>query len=242
MGGVPVFSPLDPDFRVNLVDISRRVTLKTKLVFLPNPNNPTGTLFTETEFTTFLESVPEGVIIVLDEAYHEYVTHPGYPDGIRFIGHGRPLIVLRTFSKAFGLAGLRIGYAVCRADFIRYMHHARQPFNVNRIAEAAAVAALENADRMWTRVRAMEEERIRLCRALETMGYFHVPSHTNFVLVDTKRNADVLFRRLLEKGVIVRPGTIWGFDTFIRITVGTREENDRALYVLEETLKAQDSR
>jgi len=229
MGGVPVFSPLDGMYRVDLKEMARRITSGTKLLFLPNPNNPTGTVFTREAFEAFLRELPPHVVVVLDEAYHEYVMDPDYPDGQAYIGEEFPLIVLRTFSKAYGLAGARIGYAIAHASIIKALHRVRLPFNVNRLAEMAALTVLDQGD--WYR-RGLEEMRAEkefLYASLRDLGIFFVPSETNFIFMDIRMSADRFCDELLRKGLIVRPGTIWGFDTFIRLTVGTRMENEKFL-------------
>ena len=230
-GGKVIFSPLTPSFHVDLDDILARITPDTKMVFLPNPNNPTGTVFTKKAFESFLARLPEHVVVLLDEAYHEYVDAPAYPDGMGYI-HDAPLIVLRTFSKAYGLAGVRIGYAIARPDIIDMLHHVRLPFNVNRLAQAAAMAALRQRAWVQEHVQKMLGEKQFLYHALKELNLFYISSQTNFILIDTGKNADQVFQALLHHGVIVRPGTIWGLDTFIRLTVGPRRENERFLNAL----------
>ncbi len=230
-GGTPVFSPLNPHYQVDLEEMAARVTSKTKLVFLPNPNNPTGTIFTRKEFESFLASLPRDTLIILDEAYAEYVEHPAAVRGIDYIWDV-PLIVLRTFSKAYGLAGLRIGYAVAQPRIIKRLHHVRLPFNVNRLAQAAALAALRQGSWLRKHLRAIRREKTFLYQALKALDLSFVPSHTNFIFIDTKMDSDRIFQRLLREGVIVRPGSTWGFNTFIRLTVGTHRENVRFLNAL----------
>ena len=229
MGGQPVFSPLNGEYRVNLRDVLRRITPETKLVFLPNPNNPTGTIFTRDDFEWFLQNLPGHTVVVLDEAYHEYVTDPLYPDGKAYLGINPPLLVLRTFSKAYGLAGVRIGYALAHPAVIEALHRVRLPFNVNRLAEMAALAALEQQEWVRRGCRMVNEEKAFLYRALREMGIFYVPSETNFIFMDVGVDVDRLCKDLLSEGIIVRPGTIWGFKTFLRLTVGTHQENKRFL-------------
>ncbi len=239
LGGIPVFSSLTSDFHVDLADILRRITPKTKLIFLPNPNNPTGTIFLESSFLDFLDALPEGVLVVLDEAYHEYVTHPEYPDSLRLLGEGHPLIILRTFSKFYGLAGIRIGYAVSQTTFIRVLHHVRQPFNVNRLAETAAIACLDHVSHYRRQAETIQKEKEFLYRSFEKMDLSYIPSHTNFILIDIGKDVRRLFPHLLSQGVIVRPGTIWGLHSFIRVTIGTHDENVAFLQTLSETLQRQ---
>ncbi len=238
MGGVPVFSPLDSQYRINLDDVAGRITPDTKLIFLPNPNNPTGTIFTRSEFEKFLRHLPEKAFLVLDEAYHEYVNDPDYPDSIEYIKKGVPLLVLRTFSKAYGLAGLRIGYAVSHPSVIELLHHVRLPFNVNRLAEAAASAALDQQVWVQKRITEINEEKAFIYKALRGMKLFFIPSHTNFIFINVQCDAEHLFRNLLHQGIIVRQGSIWGFKTFIRLTVGNHRENERFLTALKKMISS----
>ncbi len=232
MGGIPVFSPLDGTYRVDLDDMIRRITPRTKLLFLPNPNNPTGTIFSREAFEKFLRKLPPHVVVVMDEAYHEYVADPDYPDGQAYIGGEFPLIVLRTFSKAYGLAGARIGYAMAHASIVEALHRVRLPFNVNRLAEKAALAVLDQGDWVRQGLDEVRQEKEFLYASLRDLGIFFVPSETNFIFMDIRMAADRFCDDLLREGVIVRPGTIWGFGTFIRLTVGTRQENERFLVQL----------
>ena len=237
MGGDPLFSPLTPDYQIDLHEVLRRITPLTKLVFLPNPNNPTGTIFTDEDFQRFIKAIPKKVLVVLDEAYHEYVSDPRYPNGIRYMKEGYPIIILRTFSKFYGLAGIRIGYAIANEAFVKAMNYVRQPFNVNRIAEAAACAALDQQAWFREQTLSIDREKTFLYRNLDEMGIFYVPSHTNFILIDVQKDAEQVFKGLLKKGVIVRPGSIWGFNTHLRVTVGTHRENVKFLESLKEVIE-----
>jgi len=212
---------------------------KTAVVFLSNPNNPTGTAFSKKEFEEFLKEFPNDVLLVLDEAYYEYAVGAGFEieNGVEYI-YEKNILVTRTFSKIYGLAGLRLGYAVAKEEIIADMNRIRQPFNVTRPAQAAGVAALE--DKMFIKQSQVvnEEGKKYLYREFEKLGLKYVPTFANFILVDTGFPTREVFKRLLQKGVIVRAMDGYGFPTCIRVTVGTMKENiafiDKLTEVIEE--------
>jgi histidinol-phosphate aminotransferase len=225
-GGIRVMVMLR-DYRLDLEAMARAITPLTKLVFIANPNNPTATIVTVDEVEHFMSRVPERTIVVFDEAYIEFAQGPDFPDTMRYVKEGRRVIVLRTFSKAASLAGLRVGYAVAAADAIALMNRIRQPFNVNSLAQVAALAALEDEAHVLECVRMIEAGRHFLYEEFKALGLKYVPSRANFILVDVGRNAADIYQRLLKEGVIVRPMTPFGMETTLRITVGTPEENRR---------------
>jgi histidinol-phosphate aminotransferase len=182
---------------------------------------------TADEVEHFMARVPERTIVVFDEAYIEFAMGPDFPDTLRYVKEGRRVIVLRTFSKAASLAGLRVGYAVADADAIALMNRIRQPFNVNSLAQVAALAALDDEAHVLECVRMIEAGRHFLYDEFKSLGLKYVPSRANFILVDVGRNAADIYQRLLKEGVIVRPMTAFGMETTLRITVGTPEENRR---------------
>jgi histidinol-phosphate aminotransferase len=208
----------------------------TRLVFVANPNNPTGTWNTRGEVEALLRGLPSGVLLVLDQAYFEYADHPDYPDGVAFVKAGLPVAVLRTFSKAHGLAGLRVGYGIAAPEVVDAVDTVREPFNANLVGQAAALAALEDDAHVRRTVELCRRERARVAAALAARGLQVEPSLANFLLVDTGREGAGLFRRMLAEGVIVRPMGAYGFDTCLRISVGTEAENDRMLAALERAL------
>lgn len=229
--------PVEVPLREGVHDLSgmlRRVTDRTKILWICNPNNPTGTIVDAPSLTGFLEELPDHVLVVIDEAYAEYVTDPAYPDSVRLLEKHPRLIVLRTFSKIHGLASLRIGYGLAHPDIVREPNRVREPFNVNRLAQRAALAALEDE----AFVRTCREQNRRgieqILRRLEEWNLFYYPPHGNFILLDTGRPADEAFEFLLKRGVIVRSGKALGYPTFIRVTVGTPEQNRRFLDALGE--------
>ena len=223
-GGVRVMVMLK-DFRLDLDAMARAITPMTKIVFVANPNNPTATIVTRDEVEHFMSRVPERTIVVFDEAYIEFAMGPDFPDTLSYVKQGRKLVVLRTFSKAASLAGLRVGYGIADADAIALMNRIRQPFNVNSLAQVAALAALDDEAHTLECVRMIEAGRHFLYDEFKRIGLQYVPSRANFILVDVGRNAADIYQKLLHQGVIVRPMTPFGLETALRITVGTPEEN-----------------
>jgi len=223
-GGIPVEVPLT-EFKLDLGAMREAVTARTKMVFICNPNNPTGTIVSEAELDRFMDSLPPGVVVVIDEAYFEYVEDASYPDSLKYIKEGKNVIIFRTFSKIYGLAGLRLGYGMTKPEFVRNMDKIREPFNVNRVVQAGAVEAL--ADSNWVnKGRNMNSEGKQiLYQGFDELGFFYVPSEGNFIFADTGVDMKDLFPELLKRGVIIRPATPWGYPTFARISIGTPEEN-----------------
>lgn len=224
------------DYTHDLRGMLQAVTARTKLVFLGNPNNPTGTCVAPTELYAFLEALPGHVILVVDEAYREYVPQDLQPDLLGYIRDGRYLLTLRTFSKAYGLAGLRIGYGIGSAEMVEILNRVRQPFNVNALAQQAAMAALDDTAHLEETLRITEVGRRSLQGHMDEMGLSYTPSVTNFILVDVGVEGKVLSHSLFRKGVIVRSMEGYGFPTHIRITVGTPQENTRAIKALADAL------
>jgi histidinol-phosphate aminotransferase len=186
-----------------------------------------------------MDKIPDSVPFVLDEAYFEFAMHlDDYPDGMEYFRQGRPIVVVRTFSKAHGLAGLRIGYAVMPEPLADLMNRVRQPFNVNSVAQAAAIAALEDQDFIQKGLDHNREELDRIQSSVETMGLSVTPSHTNFILIDLgERSGQDVYEGLMKRGVIVRPMAPYGLPQTIRVTAGLREENDMFLEALGEIIQ-----
>ena len=232
-GRTLVEAPMKARFHYDLDAIKKLLSRRTKLVFLANPDNPTGTWFTEQELLPFLDAVPKDTLVVLDEAYVDFVDAPGFQDSLALRRKYPNVVVLRTFSKVHGLAGLRLGYGVARPDVVEYVDRVRPPFNVNLVAQAAGVGALEDTDHVARSRALVREERPLLAEGLKALGATVVPSQGNFVFADFPgRPAKELFEALLREGVIVRPMTAYGFPTAQRITVGLRAENQRCLAAL----------
>jgi histidinol-phosphate aminotransferase len=230
-GGVRVMVMLK-DFRLDLEAMGRAITPMTKVVFIANPNNPSATIVTRDEVEHFMSRVPERTIVVFDEAYIEFAMGPDFPDTLAHVKQGRKVVVLRTFSKATSLAGLRVGYGIADADAIALMNRIRQPFNVNSLAQAAALAALDDDAHVLECVRMIEAGRHFLYDEFKRLGLSYVPSRANFILVDAGRSAADIYQKLLHHGVIVRPMTPFGLETALRITVGTPEENRKLVKAL----------
>jgi histidinol-phosphate aminotransferase len=224
------------EYRLDLEAMARAITPTTKLVFVANPNNPTATIVTAEEVERFMSRVPERTIVIFDEAYIEFALGPDFPDTLAHVRQGRKVVVLRTFSKAASLAGLRVGYGIADADAVALMNRIRPPFNVNALAQAAALAALDDDGHTLECVRMIEAGRHFLYDGFKHLGLRYVPSRANFVLVDVGRNAGVIYQKLLREGVIVRPMTAFGMETTLRVSVGTPEENRRLIKALQAVL------
>jgi len=234
-GGIRVVVTLK-DYRLDLEAMARAITPMTKMVFIANPNNPTATIVTADEVEHFMARVPDRVIVVFDEAYVEFAQGPDFPDAISYMRHGRKVAVLRTFSKAASLAGLRVGYGVADPDCVALLNRIRQPFNVNSIAQVAALAALEDDSHILECLRMIEAGRHFLCDEFKAMGLKYAPSRANFILVDVGRSAGDVFQWLLKEGVIVRPMTSFGMESALRVTIGTPQENRRFVKALKKVL------
>jgi len=224
------------DFRYDVDAMSERINKNTKLIFIANPNNPTGTMVTHTEVERLMSRMTERSILVLDEAYYEYVESPEYPRSIGWVKEGRNIIVLRTFSKVYGLAGLRVGYGVAKPDLVKYLERVREPFNVNSVAMAGAIASLQDPDQVARSTALNSSGKKYLYAEFERMGLKYSPSEANFIWVDVKKDSVQVFKELLKKGVIIRTGDIFGAPTHIRVTIGTEEQNVRFVKALSEVL------
>lgn len=228
-----IFAPMK-DFTHDLKAMRKAITPKTKLIFVANPNNPTGTYVTKQEVEKFMQKIPKKVIVVFDEAYYEYIKKKDYPETIKYVRNGYNVIILRTFSKIYGLAGLRIGYGIAPARLIDYLNRVRPPFNTNSLAQVAACVSLDDVNQVLRIRKLTEEGRKYLCAELRALDIYYVPSVTNFILIDLKRNAKIIFQKLLRKGVIVRSMEGYGFPTCIRVTIGLPEENQHFIQALKE--------
>ncbi len=222
-------SPL-AGYETDLDDVVRRITDRTKAVVLCSPHNPAGTIVRRRPLAAFLRALgPEPPLIVLDEAYRDFCDDPDYPDGVALLPRHPTLIVMRTFSKIAGLAGARVGYAVAGAEVIDRLNRVRAPYNVNRLGQAGALAALEDTEYWEATRRLVIEERAFLARELARRGYIAPPSHANFLLVKVGAAAGAIRERLHRAGILVRDGQALGFPGHLRISVGAREANERLL-------------
>ena len=236
MGAKVIKVPVRSDFVTDLNAMLTAVTPKTKLIFLCNPNNPTGTINTRQEVEKFLAGLPDHVILVLDEAYKEFVEDPAYPEGLDYVRAGKNVLVSRTFSKVYGLAGIRVGFAVGHPDFIGGMKRIREAFATNRLAQIAALAALDDDEFLQRVVAVNKEGREYFYQEFDRLGLPYVKSQTNYVMVDTKKDIRQVFEDLQREGVIIRPAYIWDMPTWARVSVGTREENKKFIQALEKVL------
>lgn len=229
--------PMRPDLSLDLDAIAAAVDEETALIFLCNPNNPTGSTFDKASLERFLARVGPDPIVAIDEAYYEFLAPEARLDAIALIAHRPRTIVLRTFSKAYGLAGVRVGYGVSDPELVSYLDRVRQPFNVSLIGQAGAEAALDDADFLERVVANTRTGLASIAARLEALGCQPYPTEANFVLFDCHKDAAPLYEGLLRHGVIVRPMRGYGLPTFLRVNVGTPEENARFLSTFEAVLK-----
>ena len=232
-GGENVIVPCK-DMRHDLDAMAERITAKTRIVFIANPNNPTGTMNTKMEMDRFMARVPDPVLVVVDEAYFEYVTHAEYPDSLDYLRAGKNILALRTFSKIYGLAGLRIGYGVTLPEIAELMNKVRQPFNTNSLAQIGALAALADRKHVEKSVALNNEGKQFLSNAFRRLGISFLPTEANFIMFETGLEAQDVYNTLLKTGVIIRP--MGG--KRLRVTIGLPEENQRFVNELEKIVKA----
>ncbi len=235
MGGRPVSIKLR-DHIHNLQSMLGAVNEKTKLVFVCNPHNPTGTIVGKRELDGFVRGLPEHTVLVLDEAYGDFVSAKDYPDGLDYVKQGRNVVVLRTFSKLYGLAGIRVGYALGSEGFIAAINRVREPFPVSRVAQVGAVAALGDEEFRDRVVQNNKEGKAYLYEEFEKLKISYIPSYTNFILADFQIDSRELFESLLREGIIIRPGYVWNYSTFARITIGTMDQNRKFIKALTRVL------
>ncbi|MEK7871834.1 MAG: histidinol-phosphate transaminase [Nitrospirota bacterium] len=230
-GGKAVIVPLKDEGH-DLAAMASMIGDRTRLLFIANPNNPTGTIVTEEEVYDFLERVPDNVIVVFDEAYKEYVTSKGFPDTLGYLRTGRNIVILRTFSKIYGLAGLRIGFGIAKSELVNYMNRVRQPFNTNSLAQRAALCALNDDEHIMKSLKINEEGKKYYYSSLKEMGLRYIPTEANFIYFGSGRDGKEIYNALLKEGIIVRH--IEG--SRIRVTIGLPEDNRRFIYSLKKVL------
>lgn len=228
--------PMGPGYRYDLRAMAERISPRTRMVFLANPDNPTGTAFSRSELEAFLARVPPECFVVLDEAYFEYVDWPDYPNGMEYFRSTPNLVVLRTYSKIYGLAGIRLGYGIMQSQLVGYLHRTRMPFNLTSLSQAAGVGALDDVEHVRTTretthrgLRYLEEELRRLNVPVPT-------SYANFVFADLGRPSGPIYEQLLRRGIITRPLGAYGFPNALRISVGLRAHNEKLIAALKELL------
>jgi len=232
-GGTNVIVPCR-DMRHDLDAMAERITPKTRIVFIANPNNPTGTMNSKAEMDRFMDRVPDHLIVAVDEAYFEYVTHADYPDSLDSLKKGKNVLALRTFSKIYGLAGLRIGYGITTPGIAELMNKVRQPFNTNSLAQVGALAALADRKHVEKSIAINNEGKQFLYQTFQRLGVSYTPTETNFIMFETRLDGRELYTTLLKQGVIIRP---MGGNR-LRVTIGLPEENARFVSELEKVVTA----
>jgi len=233
MGGKVVKVPLQ-GYTHDLPSITEKINEKTKIVFVCNPNNPTGTIVTEEQVERFMDLVPSRCVVVFDEAYAEFVNQQHYPQTIKYIQEQKNVLLVRTFSKIFGLAGVRVGYAVGPKHLIDILRKVVEPFPVNRLAQAGALAALDDTEFVHKVLEVNQKGREYLYEQFSQLDMPYCPSQTNFIFVNLGMDSQYVFKKLLEKGIVIRPGNIWSLPDFARITIGTMEQNEKLIAALTE--------
>jgi len=231
LDGIPVFIELK-ELGQDLEGFANSISPKTKMIFLCNPHNPTGTYLSENSLDTFFKKVPENVLVVLDEAYAEFAEAKDFPDSLKYVRAGKSVLVLRTFSKYYGLAGLRVGYGIASKELLRYMFRAKLPFNVNRLAQAGALAALGDKAFLLKTYKNNCLGKKQLYRALDKLGLEYKKTESNFIFINIKRSADEFFVEMIRAGIIIRPLTSFGLPEAIRVSIGTKEQNQKFIDLL----------
>jgi histidinol-phosphate aminotransferase len=223
-------------FDHDLPAMAAAITPATKLIFIGNPCNPTGTIVSQAEVDEFMNQVPDGVVVAFDEAYFEYVDDPAYPDCLQYVREGRDVLVMRTFSKAYGLAGLRVGYGLAGPRVMEGLLLAREPFNVSTVGQVGALAALHDTRHVQRSVELVQAGRTYLYEQFADLGLSYVPSQGNYVLVDTGLDCREVFKALMQRGITVRTGDIFGLPTYLRVTFGTMPQNEAFITALREII------
>lgn len=214
----------------------RAIQKNTRLIYIANPNNPTGTMVTKEEVEEFFQKIPEDILVVMDEAYHEYIDDPHYPDSFNHLRKRKNILILRTFSKIYGLAGVRLGYGIASEEIIAGLSKLRISFNVNRLSQMAGMAALDDYEHVKKGKATNDAGKKYLYEAYEKLGLFYLPTYGNFIFVDFARDSQTVFEALQRRGIITRTIKEYGFPHALRITIGTEEQNRKLIRALEEIL------
>ena len=238
MRGKVVFSKMN-EYSIDLDDIIDKITDKTRMIWLCNTNNPTGTIIRQKNFEEFLNKIPENIMVVNDEVYFDYALEDNeYPNTLKMIKNGRNnLFIIRSFSKIYGLAGVRLGYGIGPESLIKLMYRIRIPFDVSVLANAAGVAALADTEFYSKSLEITKKGKDYIYKELTALGLEYIPSYTNFIIIDTGKNASEVFTALIKKGVIIRPMTNYGLPRFIRVTIGLDKDNKKFIAVLKQVLE-----
>lgn len=233
-----VIVPPKSDYSHDLEAMADAITPKTKFIVIDNPNNPTGTMVDKNAFDAFMKRVPERVLVAVDEAYDDYVETADFPNSLQYLKAGRRIVIFKTFSKIYGLGGIRLGCGLTHEAILDAVNRVRQPFNVNAVAQAAGVAALTDLEHIRRSKEVNSKGKASLYKAFDDMGVAYIPSQTNFVTIDLKRDSGPVYQALLRSGVIVRPLKNYGLMTQLRVTIGTEEQNIRFIAALQSAIRA----
>ena len=237
MNATGVFPPLDENWKINLNNVLEAITDKTKMIFICNPNNPTGTYLNEEEVSGFIAKVPDHIVIILDEAYRKYVEPNDFPDSVKYLkDEKKRILILRTFSKIYGIAGVRIGYGITSIELSTILRRVRPPFNASVIAQAAAYAALDDDKHVERTVSLNSTGKHYFYKEFDRLGLKYAQSQTNFVFFDTNRDGKEVFNKLLQEGIIVRPIPVTADNRFLRVSMGLMDENKKFIAALEKVL------
>ncbi len=224
------------NYRHDVKAMLAAIKKNTKVIFIDNPNNPTGSIITKQELEEFFEKIPENILVVLDEAYREYIDEPDYPDSISIFKRKKNILILRTFSKIYGLAGIRLGYGIAAKEIIANLMKLRINFNVNRVSQAAGIAALEDEEFVNRSKKVNNHGKEYLYDAYKKLGLFYIPTYGNFIFVNFECDSLVVYEKLLKQGIITRPIKEYGFPNALRITIGTEKQNERLIKALKKIL------
>jgi histidinol-phosphate aminotransferase len=235
MGAIFTAIP-EKNHKHDLDAILNAISEKTKIVYIDNPSNPLGTKHSRKEIEDFVYAIPDGILIMLDEAYYEFACDSDFPDSIKFVKENKNVLILRTFSKIYGLAGMRIGYGIAPGEIISDIRKTRIPFNINRLGQIAALAALEDTEHVQRTIRLVEEGRTFLEKQLDNLDIYYIPSCTNFITIKPGIDTKALFLEMQKRGVIIRPLGGYGIPEFVRVTIGTQKQNERFIAALKEVL------
>ncbi|OGV30949.1 MAG: histidinol-phosphate transaminase [Legionellales bacterium RIFCSPHIGHO2_12_FULL_35_11] len=234
--GVPCYKTQAPNFKVDIDTLINTCTTQTAIIFLANPNNPTGLLIEYAEIKRLLESVPKTTIVVLDEAYYEFAKDDFYGNSVDLINEHPNLVIMRTFSKAYGLAGLRLGYAISNEQITNLLYSVQLPFSVNIASLAAASAAIQDQEFIKKTLENTKEGLVQMQQALNKLGFSYLESHANFITIDCKKDGNPIFEKLQQSGIIVRPLHPYKMTNYLRVTIGTEEQNERFLKVFAQVM------
>ncbi len=230
--------PLTQEYKHDLKAMAAACDANTRLVYIANPHNPTGTVLSKSEIDEFLNLLPSTTLAVLDEAYFEFAEDlPNHPSGVSYVKEGKNVVCLRTFSKTYGLAGIRIGYGFAPAEIIDAIERAREPFNTNSLAQAAAIAAIDDSNHLDKTKKVNQSGLARITEVAQNLGLKTIPSSANFICIDVQKPANDVFQALLEKGIIIRSGVPLGLPTMIRVSIGTEGEITEFISAFQEVMK-----